>query len=154
MLKQKEISLSSHPERLPLRVVGDGITSRYHDNEAGQVTLHSRESLADLAAAIGDPKLSEIRFRSNIAIEGLKAWEEQGWVGRKVQIGAVEFRIVKPKERCLATHANPETGKRDLPVLTTLTDVIGQEIPTFAVAMLPTRAGGEIHVGDQVTFVD
>ena len=154
VLKHEEISLTGHPERLPLRVVGDGITPRYHDNEAGQVTLHSRESLADLAAAVGDAQLSERRFRSNIAIEGLRAWEEQAWIGKKVQIGAVEFGVVKSKMRCLATHANPKTGERDQPILTTLTRVLGQEIPTFAVAMLPIRAGGEIHVGDEVNLAD
>ncbi|MBI2181480.1 MAG: MOSC domain-containing protein, partial [Deltaproteobacteria bacterium] len=119
-----------------------------------QVTLHGRESLAALAAAIADPGLSERRFRSNIAIEGLKAWEEQGWVGRKIRVGTVNFDVVKLKVRCLATHANPKTGERDLPVLTTLTKVFGQHQPTFAVAMVPSRAGGKIHVGDQVVVAD
>ena len=35
VLQLDENPLSSHPDRLPLRVVGDGITSRYQDNEAG-----------------------------------------------------------------------------------------------------------------------
>jgi hypothetical protein len=97
---------------------------------------------------------SELRFRSNIALEGLGAWEEHSWVGRKVRIGTVEFAVVRPKFRCLATHANPQTGARDLPILTTLTKVFGQEKPTFAVAMVPTHAGGHIHVGDPVTLVE
>ena len=62
--------------------------------------------------------------------------------------------MVKPKTRCLATHANPKTGERDLPILTTLTQKISQESPTFGVAMLPSGAGGRIHVGDQVTRID
>ncbi len=154
VLKLDPNPLSDHPERLPLRLVGDGVTPRYHNTEGGQVTVHSRESLGAVAAAIGDPGLSERRFRSNIAIEGLKAWEERAWIGRKVQIGAVEFDVVKPKVRCLTTHANPKTGERDRPILTTLTHALGQEIPTFAVGMLPTRAGGEIHVGDEVSLAD
>ena len=154
VLKLDQNQLSGHPERLPLRLVGDGVTPRYHNTEGGQVTVHSRESLGAVAAAIGDRGLSERRFRSNIAIEGLRAWEEQAWIGRKVQIGAVEFNVVKPKVRCLATHANPKSGERDRPILTTLTQVLGQEIPTFAVGMLPTRAGGEIHVGDEVSLAD
>jgi hypothetical protein len=31
---------------------------------------------------------------------------------------------------------------------------MGQENPTFAVAMLPSGAGGQIRVGDQVTLLD
>ena len=50
-------------------------------------------------------------FRSNIAVDGVTAWVEQSWVGRKVGIGGVEFDAVKSKPRCLAT---PVTGDRDL----------------------------------------
>lgn len=154
VLKLDENPLSRHPERLPLRVVGDAVTPRYHDDEAGLVTLHGRESLAAVAAASADPALSERRFRSNIAVEGLAAWEEQRWVGRKVRIGQVNFDVVRPKVRCLATHANPKTGERDLPILTTLVSAFGQEKPTFAVAMLTSGAGGKIHVGDTVSLID
>ena len=154
VLKLDENPLAHHPERVPLQVVGDGITPRYQDNEAGQITLHGRASLAAVAAAIGNPGLSELRFRSNIAVEGLEAWEEQGWVGRKLRIGRVSFDVVKPKSRCLATHANPETGKRDLPVLTTLIRAFAAEQPTFAIAMVTGGAGGKIRVGDEVSLVD
>jgi uncharacterized protein len=153
VLQLEENPLSNHPERLPLRMIGDGFVPRYHDEEAGRVTLHSRGSLDALAAALGSA-VSEVRFRSNIAIDGVCAWEEQSWMGRKVRIGAVQFEVVKPKTRCLATHANPRTGERDLPILTTLTQKIGQENPTFAVAMLPNGGGGQIHVGDPVTLLN
>src|SRR5215510_9790096 len=154
VLTLDENPLAGHPERLPLRVIGDGSTPRYHDAEAGQVTLHGRGSLHALTAALAHAECSERRFRSNIALEGLGAWEELRWVGRKVRIGTVAFDVVRPKVRCLATHANPKTGERDLPMLTTLTTVFGQEKPTFGVAMVPSQAGGPIHVGDHVTLVD
>jgi MOSC domain-containing protein len=154
VLKLDESPLYGHPERLPLRVVGDGLTPRYHDDPAGRVTLHGRGSLHALAAAFRDAEVSELRFRSNIAVEGLGAWEEQSWVGRKLRIGTVDFDVVKPKLRCLATHANPKTGERDLQILTTLTRVFGQEQPTFAVAMVPSHGGGQIHAGDEFSLVD
>ena len=154
VLTLDENPLSGHPERLPLRVIGDGITPRYHDAEAGQVTLHGRGSLHALTAALANTEGSELRFRSNMALEGLGAWEEHSWVGRKVRIGTVTFVVVRPKVRCLATHANPTTGERDVPILTTLTTVFGQEKPTFGVAMVPSQAGGRVHVGDHVTLVE
>ena len=154
MLTLDENPLCGHPERLPLRVVGDGITPRYHDAEAGQITLHGRGSLQALTAAFENVEVSELRFRSNIAVEGPGAWEEQSWVGRRVRISTVEFDVVRAKIRCLATHANPKTGERDLPILTTLTKEFGQEKPTFAVAMVPSRGGGQIHVGDKVSLTD
>lgn len=154
VLQLEENPLSAHPERLPLRVVGDGIMSRYQDSPAGQITLHSRESLAAVAAAIGDAGLSELRFRSNIAIEGLKAWEEQSWLGRKIRIGQVTFDVVTPKGRCLATQANPVSGERDLPILKTLICAFNQEKPTFAIGMVTNGMGGKIQIGDKVSLVE
>jgi uncharacterized protein len=154
VLQLDENPLSSHPERLPLRVVGNGVTPRFQDNEAGLITLHSRESLAALGFAVGDANLNELRFRSNIAIENLEAWEEQSWVGRKIRIGEVIFDVVTPKGRCLATHANPDSGKRDLPILKTLISAFNQEKPTFAIGMVTSGKGGQIHLDDKVSLLD
>ena len=154
VLKLVENPLTANPERLPLRIVGDGVTPRYQDAQAGFITLHSRESLKALATAINSPDLSEVRFRSNIAIEGVEAWEEQTWVGRKIQIGGVKFEAVRPKTRCLATHANPASGERDLPIMPTLLKAFVSEKPTFAIAMTTSERGGVIHTGDPVTLSD
>jgi uncharacterized protein YcbX len=154
VLGTEENPLADHPERLPLRVIGDGVTPRYHDNEAGQVTLHGRASLEALAVAAGVGELSELRFRSNIAIEGTEAWEELGWVGRRVRIGGVEFEVPRVKVRCLATHANPATGQRDVPVMSILTTAFAQERPTLGVALVPTGAGGEVRVGDEIRVLN
>lgn len=153
VLTLKEHPLRNHPDRLPLKLIGDGVTPRYQDNEAGQVTLHSRETIASAAAAMRDPKLSEHRFRSNIAIEGIEAWAEQSWLGRSIRIGEVEFDVVKPKTRCLATHANPVTGERDLQIMQGLMKSFAQKESTLGVGMLTRGAGGEIRVGDEVSLL-
>ena len=153
VLSLREHPLRNHPDRLPLKLIGDGVTPRYQDNEAGQVTLHSRETITSAAAALRDPKLSEHRFRSNIAIEGIEAWAEQSWIGRSIRIGGVEFDVVKSKVRCLATHANPVTGERDLQVMQQLMRSFAQKEPVLGVGMLTRGAGGEIRVGDEVTLI-
>jgi hypothetical protein len=154
VLALPENPLTGHQERLPLQLIGNGITPRYQDSEDGQVTLHSRESLASAADALGDPALDELRFRSNIAIEGVGAWAEQEWIGRRLRVGSVEFDVVKPKVRCLATHANPVTGERDLPVMQTLVSAFGQAQPTFGIGLVTRGAGGEIREGDAVELLD
>jgi uncharacterized protein len=147
-LEQNSTPLLMH--RLPLRVVGDGITPRYQDREPGYTTLHGRRSLAALAAAVAEaPDVTEHRFRSNIAVDGPDAWEEQRWIGRDLRIGEVEFIPANPVTRCLATHAHPGTGKRDLPIMKTLLEVYPSERPTFAILMTSDR-GGRIRVGDRV----
>ena len=140
------------PERLPLRLVGDGISPRYQDNAAGHISLHSRESLRTVANAIGVTTLDERRFRSNIVIEGVTAWDELHWVGQKVRIGRLIFEVVMVKTRCLATHANPDTGERDVSLLKTLTHTFGQEKPTFAVALQLIGCGGQLAVGDEISL--
>jgi uncharacterized protein YcbX len=72
-------------------------------------------------------------------------------VGGKLRVGSVVFETVVPKVRCLATHANPVTGERDLQVMQTLVKVFAQKQPTFGVGMLSV-AGGEIRVGDTVVL--
>lgn len=153
VLGLREHPLRNHPDRLPLKLIGDGVTPRYQDNEAGQVTLHSRETIASAATALRDPRLSEHRFRSNIAIEGIEAWAEQSWLGRGIRIGGVEFDVVKSKVRCLATHANPATGERDLQVMQQLMRSFAQKEPTLGVGMLARGPGGDIRVGDEVTLI-
>ncbi|MGQ0752041.1 MAG: MOSC domain-containing protein [Betaproteobacteria bacterium] len=153
VLAQAENPLSGHPERLPLRLIGDGATPRYQDNETGQITLHSRASLAAVAGAANEAGLSELRFRSNVVIEGVPAWEEQSWIGRRLRIGEVPFDVARPKVRCLATHANPSTGVRDVPLMPMLVQSFRQEQPTFGVGMLTYGAGGEIRLGDEVTLL-
>lgn len=152
VLSLGENPLKGQPGRLPLKLVGDGVTPRYQDNEAGLVTLHSRESLASAGAALGDAQLDEARFRHNIVIEGAAAWEEQQWLGGKLRVGGVDFEVAKPEVRCLATHANPATGERDLAVMQTLVRAFKQQQPTFGVGML-SRVGGEIRVGDAVNVL-
>lgn len=153
VLAQPDNPLAGHPQRLPLQLIGDGVTPRYQDSERGEITLHSRASLAAVAAACGAPDLSELRFRSNIAIDGIAAWEEQNWIGRSLRIGAVEFDVVRHKVRCLATHANPQTGACDLQVMQTLTRAFAQPQPVFAVALLSRDGGGVIRTGDAVTLI-
>lgn len=146
--------LASRKDRLPLRVVGDGITPRYQDREPGFTTLHGRGSLGTLATVFDEaPAITELRFRSNVVVDGIDAWAEQRWVGRALRVGGVEFNAVAPVTRCLATHANPNTGRQDLPVMKTLRELLPTERPTFAILMT-SDGGGRIRVGDRVEAVD
>lgn len=104
-----------------------------------------------LGEALYDPNVSELTFRSNVSVDGLEPFEEQGWIGRMVRVGSMRFRVQLPIVGCLATHANPETGQCDRPILTTLTHAFGQENPTLAVGLVPGGAG-TIRLGDEVVL--
>lgn len=165
VLGTREASRLRRAGRLPLVLVGDGTHSRFQDRPRGFVSVHGRASVDALGEALGFP-VDDRRFRSNVVIEGVGAWAELGWSG-EVRIGDLVFRAEGPIVRCLATHANPDTGVRDARVLTTLTQRVGQPEPTLGRLLLPvlpaespgparagSEAGGEplglIRVGDRV----
>ena len=138
------------PGRLPLVLVGDGETSRFQDRARGYVSLHSQASTRALGEALR-MDADDRRFRSNIVIDGIGPWDELGWTG-EVRIGAMSFRAAGPIVRCLATHANPDTGARDAKVLTTLTGALEQDEPTLGRLLLPEEGSSEgiIRLGDEV----
>ncbi|GGH36157.1 MOSC domain-containing protein [Microbacterium album] len=138
--------------RLPLELVGDGETSRFQDRPRGFVSLHGSASVAALDGAVAAP-VDDRRFRSNVVIEGLGPWEELGWSGR-VRIGEVVFTVQQSIGRCLAVHANPDTGERDARLLPTLTREFGQDAPTLGILLLPVGRGGTVRVGDEVRIGD
>ena len=166
VLGSREASRLKRAGRLPLVLVGDGTHSRFQDRAQGYVSVHGSGSVAALAEALGG-SVDHRRFRSNIVLDGLTPWAELEWEGR-VRIGDLVFRTAGPIVRCLATHANPETGVRDARVLTTLTQRIGQREPTLGRLLLPAtlprpmRAGeaagaavwGRLQVGDEVELLD
>lgn len=137
------------PGRLPLVLVGDGYTSRFQDRARGFVSVHSAASVARLAHAM-DAEVEGLRFRSNIVVSGVPPEAELEWSG-VVRIGNVMFRPEGPIVRCLATHANPATGVRDLRVLNALTQQLGQVEPTLGRLLLPIESGGVIRVGDEIS---
>lgn len=145
------------PGRLPLVLVGDGVTSRFQDRARGYVSVHTRSSVEVLGGALG-LGIDDRRFRSNVVIDDAAPWSELEWAG-ELRIGDVAFRTAGPIVRCLATHANPDTGVRDAKVLTTLTSAFGQDEPTLGRLLLPAESpvdgstpwtGGTISVGDEV----
>lgn len=145
------------PGKLPIVLVGDGERSRFQDRARGYVSVHSAASVAALGEAL-EQDIDDRRFRSNVVISGVDAWDELEWNG-EVRIGDVRFTTAGPIVRCLATHANPDTGVRDARVLTTLTSRIGQSEPTLGrLLILPGVTGdvddhgqgGVIRVGDDV----
>jgi hypothetical protein len=115
----------------------------------GGVTLYSSESLAALQAFVGT-HVDGRRFRTNVVISGVEAWEELSWTGR-LCIGDGEFEIEKAVTRCLATHVNPIDGYRDQEIMKSLTEANELNLPTFAIRLKPLNVDIIIRVGDVVS---
>tara|TARA_B100000700_G_scaffold315884_1_gene404578 strand:- start:195 stop:977 length:783 start_codon:yes stop_codon:yes gene_type:complete len=140
--------LFDHPERTPLNLIGDGLQGLFYDSKNGGVTVYSNESLKAFQASMGS-EIDGRRFRTNVVIDCADRWQELAWNGY-VSIGNVDFKVVKPVARCLATHANPVTGDRDQDIMGGLTKANGYDVPVFAIRLEPLTSQSTIHIGDSV----
>ena len=140
--------LVGHPERVPLNLIGDGRQGLFHDFEDGGVTLFSAESLKALESHMGTA-VDGRRFRTNVIVEGVEAWEELSWTGQ-ISIGASAYKVNRLVPRCLATHANPANGERDHDIMKSLITANGYKEPTFAIQLAPLDDEAIIRVGDSV----
>jgi uncharacterized protein YcbX len=113
------------------------------------VTLMSRASLAALAPELDGRVPDARRFRMTIEVDGVEAWAEHGWGGRTVAVGDAVLRVDAPVVRCVITTRDPESGKRDLPILKALARLRGKQDVTFGV-WCDVAEPGVVRRGDVV----
>jgi uncharacterized protein len=139
-------ALSEHLGR-PVRLVA--LDSDEVGADDFPVTLMSTASAAALGEALDGGVPDPRRFRMTITVEGAGAWEEHGWAGREVEVGEARLRVVDPVPRCVVTTRDPESGRRDAPVLQTLARLRGKENVNFGVWCEVARPG-RVCRGDRV----
>jgi uncharacterized protein YcbX len=128
----------------PLNVVEAPETHRFTDHPHGQVSLINLASVRDLSERIG-VGLDPLRFRANLYVEGWPAWVENGWIGETLDLGAVRAEVLKPIERCAATHVNIGAARRDVEVTRALFEAYGD---MRCGVYLNVTLAGRLSVGD------
>jgi uncharacterized protein YcbX len=114
--------------------------------------LISRGSLDDLNARLAKP-LPMDRFRPNLVVAGCAPYAEDKW--RRIRIGPVVFRLVKPCTRCAVTTIDQATGAHDGPEpLRTLAGYRQGEGGVRFGMNLIAEGDGEVRVGDEVVVVE
>ncbi|HKK97484.1 MAG TPA: MOSC N-terminal beta barrel domain-containing protein [Marivita sp.] len=131
----------------PARLV-EATKQGFSDSDFPSVTLCNLASHRAVEQRIGR-RLSHLRWRGNIWIDGLAPWEEFDWDNREVRVGETVLRVRERTDRCKATHANPETGRRDADVLSAL-DTWGHQDFSVRAEVVD---GGPLAVGDTVQRV-
>jgi uncharacterized protein YcbX len=90
---------------------------RFMDSPSGFVSAINLASIRDLERRLGraiDPR----RFRANIYYDGPAPWAEDGLArGEEVMAGSAHLSHIKPIERCVATHVDPDEGVRDIDIV-------------------------------------
>ncbi|TYB57439.1 2Fe-2S iron-sulfur cluster binding domain-containing protein [Nonomuraea sp. PA05] len=108
-------------------------------------------NLATVRALAAD--LDFRRFRANVHLDGLPAFAELAWVGRRVRLGDCEVEVTRHTGRCRATSANLVTGERDIELPSVLTRAFGHpNLGVYARLAAPRparlRKGAPVTVGD------
>jgi uncharacterized protein YcbX/energy-converting hydrogenase Eha subunit A len=119
------------------------------------VSLANLGSLAALNDAIldADPAAEPLpvtRFRPNLVVAEAAVWVEDGWVGGRLRVGEVTFRVPKPIDRCVVTTTDQETGVKGHEPLRTLGRIrnVNQGL-LFCLHLIPDGRG-QVAVGDPV----
>jgi len=117
--------------------------------------LTSVGSLAELGrwlAEDGEQPVPMTRFRPSVVVAGAPPWAEDRW--RRVRLGAVPFRVVKPCGRCVVTTTDQVTGERGSQPLKMLgrRRRFGQQL-VFGQNLIPDSLG-VIRVGDPVEILE
>ena len=94
-------------------------------------------------------EIHPLRFRANIYLDGLAAWEELDWVGRDVRIGSLRLHAASATRRCAAIDVNPVTAARDTKLPKAIMRDRGH--PNLGI-YLEVVEDGSIHTGDDVAL--
>jgi ferredoxin-NADP reductase/uncharacterized protein YcbX len=92
--------------------------------------------------------IDAMRFRGNLYLDGLTAWEEFAWIGRRIRIGNVELEILRPIDRCSATSVNPVSSNKDVNVPALIAKKFGH---VFCGVYARVVSSGTLRVNDDVT---
>jgi uncharacterized protein len=88
-----------------------------------------------------------LRFRPNLVVSGAEPYAEDRW--KRIRIGALAFRVVKPCSRCVNPTLDPLTAERaaDREPLTTLLSYRKGPGGVFFGQNLIAEGCGELAVG-------
>lgn len=113
--------------------------------------LISQASLDDLNFKSGSP-VSMNRFRPNIVVTGCEPFSEDTW--KKIRIGDITFRIVKPCSRCVIPSINIDTAEKEDEPLKTLISYRKRDNKIFFGQNVIAENDGDISVGMPVEVIE
>lgn len=117
------------------------------DTEGARISFINHASLRDLERVTREP-VSPDRMRGNIYIDGLPAWAEFDWVGKRIRVGEATLEVTMRIDRCAATNVNPKNGEIDMNIPLSLRKGFGHiDCGVHAKVIM----GGTIRPGDEIT---
>lgn len=123
-------------------------------SDASPILVASEASIRQ-ACDWGGVETDTRRFRPNIVVDGIEAFEEDSWSG--LRIGGVNFTVLDACVRCVLTTIQPDTGERHperQPMVALMKNHATENgQPLFGMNITPAISSGEravIALGDEV----
>ena len=110
------------------------------------ISLLNIQSINDFQNKI-DKKFEISRFRGNIYVDGITAWEERNWIGKIIKIKNFSFKVEKNIPRCVAINLKPKTDDNSLNLLKSLKKTYNH----FDMGIyLTSLDDGKIEIGNKI----
>ena len=113
--------------------------------------LISQASLDDLNKRLDSP-VEMKRFRPNLVVSGNEAFAEDQW--KRIRIGSIDFRIVKPCSRCVIPSINPSTAEKSAEPVKTLASYRMRDNKIFFGQNVIAEGTGRVEVGMPVEILE
>jgi uncharacterized protein YcbX len=126
--------------------LGDPAARQVSFADGFPVQIANEASLDALNAHLDEP-VPMTRFRPNIVVTGAAAWAEDAWIGGRLRIGGVTFRVAEHCRRCVVTTIDQETGEAGREPLRLLGAIRRYaDGLRFGIQLVPDVTAGETHV--------
>jgi uncharacterized protein len=124
----------------PVSFAQESVVSHFDD---GPVSLLGHASVEAIAQERGEP-VDPARFRANVLLDGLDAFAEEAWIGRRLRIGTAVLQVSMASTRCVMVNA----ATADLPAQTGNLAAIGRRNRTQLGVVATVVTPGRMNVGD------
>ena len=112
------------------------------------VSLINLNSIKDFSNKINKDVEFE-RFRGNIYVKNLDAFEERKWINKVISINKIQFKVLKNIPRCSATNLKINSSETDINLPNMLRKIYGHI--DMGIYLVPLE-NGQVKVGDNINF--
>ena len=112
------------------------------------ISLINNQSIEDFKNKTNQ-EIETQRFRGNIFVEGIEAWEERNWIGKIIKINNISFKVEKNIPRCVAINLKPNSDDNSLNLL----QALKKNYSHFDMGVYLTALDdGLINIGDNISL--
>ena len=119
----------------------------HSNNVFNSISLINLNSIKDFENKI-EEDVEFQRFRGNLYVDGISAWEERNWINKIIKINNTSFKVEKNIPRCVAINLKPKTEDNSLNLLNSLKKTYNHfDMGVYLTAL----DNGQLNIGNNVS---